>query len=253
MSGVRRTAIRRILLMAGLMAVLPAASWAEDAGTVLLLHEAVTASTPADQMEASVIEEATAVTAAAAQTAVNKRMAEAAAEAHRRGILLLNTSGYSVGRDMTDKGTPSGNWRARQTLTLKTPQPFEPLLDLLGDLQASPESCGHASCSAQLTGLSYGLSDAARQTLEGQLIAQAIARLRAKADIAAKAAGLAFKEFRRLQVDETRLPVPMAHRAMMAVAAAPPVAEGSDLDVHVTVEAEAVLVDRSQAMGEHHE
>ena len=218
---------RRWLLLLALLSL--AAAPAARAATLLHLSETASVAVPPDQLTASLSAQATAPSAAAAQAAVNQAMAAAIAAAGKVPGVRAETGGYSTWQH--PPGTPGGGtWQASAGLTL-TSGDGTALLKLVGRLQAR---------GMAVSGLQWGLSDAARRKARRAAMAKAIAALRGRAEQAAGLLGLRFLGFREVTLGP---PPSVVTRPMFAMArAVAPVAVGQPVTVSVTVSATATLV-----------
>ncbi|MGC8475625.1 MAG: SIMPL domain-containing protein [Acetobacteraceae bacterium] len=199
-----------------------------SAATLLRLSETARVSVPPDQLVASVSAQATAASAAAAQTAVNQAMTAALAAARKVAGVRAETGGYSTWQH--PPGTPGGGtWQASAGLTL-TSGNGAALLALVGRLQAR---------GMAVSGLQWGLSGPTRRHARRAAMAKAIAALRGRAEQAAGLLGLRFLGFREVILGP---PPSVLPRPMFAMArAVAPVAVGQAVTVSATVSAEATL------------
>ncbi len=90
-------------------------------------------------------------------------------------------------------------------------------------------------------GLDYTVAAATRRTAERDLIAPALAELRAKAELVAKAMGMRLAGWEELNVSGSPMPGPIYRAAPMAMAAKAPVAQAGQQEVSVTVQGTALL------------
>ncbi len=246
-----------ILLAAMLFLSLPVASnaWAQEDGlklpppgtTILNLSATETRKVPQDLLVASLRIEADGNDLVAVQTIVNKAMTEALAIARKDTDLKVTTGGYSVyPYDPTppsptpvpdDKKLPQ-RWRAQQTLEIQSLKP-DSVLNIAGELQGK----GFA-----MNNLGYTLSPEKYESVQDDLMVKALAKLDAKAALAAKT--LKKENYEMLNVDLSPSgPVyPMYARAEMAmdagamVKSAPaPVVAAGETDVSLTVSARALI------------
>ncbi len=175
---------------------------------------------------ASLRAEASAATAAAAQTRVNDAVASAVAATRAVPTVTSGTGAYQVWH-VTD---PRDAWQASQTLRL-TSHDGTALLTLVGRLQSK---------GLAMDGLDWRLSDALAEHTRDEAMRRAIAMLRGRATQAADLLGLRFDSFKSVTLNEER-PAPVAPRAMMAMKAATPTAVSEDITVTATAEADAIL------------
>jgi predicted secreted protein len=126
-------------------------------------------------------------------------------------------------------------WRGVQMMTL-TGADSGALLALAGELQQG---------GLVMSGMSYDLAPETTRAAEDELTAEALQRLRDRANRVAAAMGLSVRSFRDVRVGNVggdRPPRPvMMREAMAASTMPPPVAEPGETTVQVTVEADVVL------------
>lgn len=201
------------------------------AATLLRLSDTASLRVPPDELVAELRVAATAPSAAAAQAAVNRAMAEALAVARKQSGVAISTAGYATWQ--RPPGAPGGGvWQASQDLSLRA-RDGASLLRLVGGLQQR----GLAVAS-----LSWTLSSKARAAAEAKAMARAIAALRGRAAAAAGLLGMRFVAFRTVTLGAPPTILPRAMFAGAALAAMPaPSAVGSAIAVSATVSAEAEL------------
>lgn len=212
----------------------------EDA-TLLTLAESAEREVRPDTIRARLVAQATAETAAPAQSGVNAAMAKALERVRALG-LEAETGGYRTWQETPPRpqtlpaGTrpPAPVWRAQQHLII-TAKDDARVLEAVGSLQAE---------GMLLQELAYAMSPAQQRGLQDDLSAEALQRLAVRAEKAAAALGLRFEGWARigLQAGQVQRP-PMAVAARMdaMAAAAPPVAAPGDQTLSVSVEGEAIL------------
>jgi predicted secreted protein len=186
-----------------------------------------------DRVHAWLRAEADEGTAAAAAAAVNTRMARALTRARGAAAVTASTSGYST-QQIAEKGKPL-RWRVTQTLSLES-RDFGALTTLVSALQQDD--------AMLLSGMSFSVSDEARQKAEDALTQQAIRTWQARATAAAQGLGYAGWSPGQVTVrtSDTPWPMPQMRAAAFADAAAPPVnVEAGSTDVSVVVSGEAIL------------
>lgn len=211
---------------------LPALAAEAPTGTGTLLHLSERAERPVarDQLRAVLRVEGGDRDAAHLQAEINRRMAEAAARAKAVAGINLFTTGYAV-YEQQAKDQPR-QWHGSAGLTLTARDPA-PLLALLGELQQS---------GLVMSALSYELTPEAAHKAEDELTAEALGRLRQRAERIAATLDLAVIRLRDVQVGNAA-GTPPAPRVFSTVAAgaAAPVAEPGEAAVAVSVEAEVEL------------
>ncbi|HEY9447869.1 MAG TPA: SIMPL domain-containing protein [Burkholderiales bacterium] len=157
---------------------------------------------------------------------INRTLDETMKEAKADAKVTARSGGYRTS-PTTDRDGRISTWRARGELILES-RDFKALSTLAGKL----------SSRMQVAGITFALSPEARQAEEDGLIAQAIARFQARAQIAAKAFG--YTRFSLLEVSvqsPNAGPVPPRpmFKSMAAAEAAPVPVEGGRTTVSVTV------------------
>ena len=214
-----------------MVALLLALASPATAATLLRLSDTATLRVPPDELVADLRASATAPSAAAAQGAVNRAIAEVLDAARKQSGVTVGTGGYGTWQH--PPGSPgAGTWQASQDLTL-TARDGAGLLRFVGVLQGR----GLAVAS-----LSWTLSPAAREAAEQQAMARALKALRGRAAAAAGLLGLRFVAFRTVTLGAPPQIMPRAMFSGAALAAIPaPSAVGSAIAVSATVSAEADL------------
>jgi len=159
-------------------------------------------------------EQSAAAVAKAVNAAVNRALAVAQQEKAVRAW-----SGNNQTFPIYTRANQLQGWRGRGEVRIES-KDFEAASRLIGTLQAS----------MQLTGVQFGVSPEARAAAENELIAEAIAAFKTRAEIVQKALGGRGYKLQTLDVSSARNgPVPrfaMARPAMAAEAPAPPALEG---------------------------
>jgi len=198
-----------------------------NGATLLHLSEQAERPVARDQLRAVLRVEGGDSDAARLQAAIDRRMAEAVARAKDVAGVSLFTSGYAV-YEQQPKDQPR-QWHGSAGLTLTARDPA-PLLTLLGELQQS---------GLLLSSLGYELTPAAARKAQDELTAEALSRLRQRAERVAADLGLAVLRLHDLRVGNATGAQP-APRVFAAVAggAPAPVAEPGEATVTVSVEAE---------------
>jgi predicted secreted protein len=189
-----------------------------------------------DLMNASLYAEATDPSAAKVADQLNRVAAEALKTAGEFKAVRAR-SGYTHTYPVYDRAGKLTAWRGRSEIRLESK-----------DTQAMAALVGKLQSTMQLGGVSFTVSPELRRQAEDELIKDAVAAFRARADIAAKAIGGRTYKIRRIGLNTggfPPVPRPMAApRAMAAQAAevAPPVFEAGTSVVNVvangTVEVE---------------
>jgi predicted secreted protein len=189
-----------------------------------------------DLMNASLYAEATDPSAAKVADQLNRITAEALKTAGAFKAVRAR-SGYTHAYPVYDRANKLTGWRGRTEIRLESK-----------DSQAMATLIGRLQSTMLLGGVSFTVSPELRREAENELINDAVAAFRARADIAAKAIGGRTYRIRRIGLNTgafAPVPRPMAApRAMAAQAAevAPPVFEAGTSVVNVaasgTVEVE---------------
>lgn len=209
---------------------------AEPRGTTLSLSETAEREVTPDLLRARLAAEASGDTAAKAQAQVNAALEKAVAKAKAAGLQVA-TGGYTTWED-APRG-PNGQltgpprWRASAQFSI-TWKDSAKLLEAAGTLQQD---------GLLLQGLSFEVSRELRRSLEDDLTREAIARLKARAELGAAALGQAFAGWQQVRIGGgLQQPQPrMMAMAMSAKAMAAPVAEPGSQTVSLTIEGDARL------------
>ncbi|MGA3005376.1 MAG: SIMPL domain-containing protein [Acetobacteraceae bacterium] len=236
---IRQASVYRLALLSlGLLcAVTARPAFADD--TILKLSETATVMVTPDELAASMRTEAVAPTAQDAQRRVNELMAGAIAAAKKVDGIVVSTGGYNVWRIAASPTDRNERWQAGQSLNL-TGKDAEAMLKLVGDLQ---------QMGLVQSNLFWRLSRDSERKARQDATRQALSTLRSRADEAAEILGLRFESFREVRLDSVAPPpilprLQMAARATMAAPAPPPNAEGEDMPVTASAEADVVLKPR---------
>ncbi len=186
---------------------------AADPDGVLSLSTSATVEVPNDwiSVQFSVTKEG--ADSAAVQAALKSALAAALEQANRvakpDGHVEVQGGGFSLQPQFDDKGRVAG-WNGSTELNVQG-----------RDMATIAELAGRIS-TMTVASLGYSVSRAAREKVEGDVAAQAIARFRAKAGDYAKAFGYAGYSVREVNVQteggSTNPPRPMMMRAMAAPA-----------------------------------
>ena len=214
---------------------LAAPARAEDAAaTLLTFSEHAERTLPRDRVGADLAVEATDTDATRLQANINRRMAAALAKAKAAAEIAVTSRGYNVyeERGKDDKRL----WHGQQGLHLEA-KDAGALLALVGSLQGD---------GLVVTGLTSSLSREAERSVEDELTATALQRVRERADRIAADLTMKVVRMKTVRVGNVgRPPVPlmraMAPGAMGAAAMPPPVVAPGDAEVSVDVEVEVEL------------
>ncbi|MBI1776187.1 MAG: SIMPL domain-containing protein [Proteobacteria bacterium] len=208
---------------------------ADDGAVVLRLSESAVRQVTQDRLRASLRVEVGGADARSVQGQVNAKMAAALEKAKAVAGLRVETAGYYVYEDRTLRR--GQRWWGNQGLTL-IGSDAAALLALAGQLQDDGLVMG---------GLAYELAPETRRRIEGELIPEAIQKLREKAETTAHALGLTHLRFREVRLGDVAAPrlQPLGLATVMAAdrtqPMAPPAAEPGETPVAVQVEAEVQL------------
>jgi uncharacterized protein len=208
-----------------------------QSGTVLHLSEQAARQVVRDRLRAVLRVEAVDSDATRLQAEINRRMAAALNRAKSVADVTAATGGYSVQQEQPQN--QKSRWRGTASLSLTAREPA-PLLSLAGGLQQD---------GLIVTSLGYELSPEAARSVEDELTATAIARLRQRAERVAAELGLAVERMRELRLGNATgvAPIPRAFAAAEtggAVASSTPlpVAEPGETTVTVAVNADILLM-----------
>jgi predicted secreted protein len=229
----------RMFLTAVLAAIAPFASAQPvapaGAGTQVELAAEATREVANDLMTATMAVEASDANPAALASLLNRTTADALRTAGEFREVRAR-SGGSQTYPVYDRANRQTGWRGRAEVRLES-RDFQQMAQLVARLQAG----------MQVGGIAFGVSPELRRKTENELIDEAVAAFRARADIAAKALGARGYRIKRIAISSSAAfppPRPMARMAsaVAADAAPPPVFEGGTSQVQVgaqgTVEAE---------------
>jgi predicted secreted protein len=207
----------------------------DAAMTILHLTETAERVVKRDRLRVELRVEATGSDPARLQAEVNRRMTMALERAKAVASVTVETGGYIVYEDASKSG--AARWRGSQSLAL-TGRDFAPLLQLTGELQGD---------GLLASGMSFALARETMRAAEDEMTAEALRRLRERAERVAGEMGLTVLRLRDLRVgnaDGGRGPGPVPMRAMTTMAGAPappPVAEAGEAIVRLSVEADILL------------
>ncbi|MBI3503987.1 MAG: SIMPL domain-containing protein [Proteobacteria bacterium] len=222
------------LFVAALLFLLPGLAAAQAPETRLALRESAEREMAQDRLTVSLRVEATAATAAAVQADVNRRMEAALARARGMSGVRAETTGYWTYEERLQN--QPHRWRGQAGLNLVGTDTGS-VLALAGALQET---------GLALSGMRFELTPEAARAVQDELTAEALRRVKTRADKAAEVLGLGVRGLAEIRVGDPggmlAQPRPMARVAMAAAAAAPaPVAEPGLASVRVEVEAVFVL------------
>jgi predicted secreted protein len=220
-----------------ILAVPTAAAAADDSAppagaTVLHLTERAERVLPRDEVVAVLRVETTGKTPREVQAEVNGRMATALDEAKKSSGVGADTPSMNVyeTRD-AKKGTV---WTASQSLRLQS-KDFGSALALVGKLEEQ---------GLAVSSLTFDVSPEALAGVQDALTAEALRRIRGRAEAVASDLGLAVDHMKSVVVGNAAAPGPQPRAMMADVASAvmpPPAAEPGEAPVSVSVNAEIVL------------
>ncbi|MCZ8124560.1 MAG: SIMPL domain-containing protein [Magnetospirillum sp.] len=222
----------RPALLALCLLTLPAAA-AEP--PVLTLGESAERAIQQDRLTVALRAEATGPTAAGVQAEINRRMEAAVARARQSAGVSVETGAY-----WTHEERPQNQprrWRGAATLELSGSD-MAALTALAGALQEG---------GMAMSGLRFDLRRETARAAEDELTAEALQRLKLRAERAADALGLRVTGYRAIRLgaaggEAPPRPMPRAAMADLAAANAPaPIAEPGRATVRVSVEADVLL------------
>ncbi len=232
-SSIRSKLGRGIQALACAMALVAAPLWAQTAPlryNVVELQAEAQREVQNDLMVAQMFVEETNANPALLAAAINRTVAEALKIAREFASVKVRTGNNQTTPVYAPRSNQLQGWRARAELRLET-RDFAAGSGLIGKLQAA----------MQLGGVSFSVSPEARRVAENELIAEAIAAFRGRAEIAQKALGGRAFKVQRINVGSGFAGPPprlmMQARAATDAAAqvAPPVEGGaSTLSVNVS-------------------
>jgi len=231
-----RPILGRVVTLLACAAVLGAAPlWAQTAPqryNVVELQAEAQREVPNDLMVALLFVEETNANPAVLAAAINRSVAEALKIAREFASVKVRTGNNQTSPVYAPRSNQLQGWRARAELRLES-RDFAAGSALIGKLQAS----------MQLGGVSFSVSPEARKAVENELIAEAIAAFRGRAEIAQKALGGRSFKVQRINLGSGLAGPPPrlmmqargAADAAVSAAAAPPAEGGaSTLSVNVS-------------------
>jgi predicted secreted protein len=236
-----RNTMRLVPLFATLLFATPACAQThsmmehhpEEAGTRVRLVETAQRTVRQDRLRAILRAEVTGPDARRVQAEINRRMTAAVERAKAAPTIKVETGSYSL----YEERPPNGNttWRGQQSLALIGTE-FNDVLQLAGELQQA---------GLVFSGMQFELRPETARAYEDELTAEALKRLRERADKIATGMDMKVIGIREISVgnvlgDTPRPPVRMRMEAM-AAPAAPPVAEAGDQIIQISVQAEIAV------------
>lgn len=223
--------MKRVLVV--LLSLFAGAVWAQVT-TTPLRYNVVELSAEAqrevvnDLLTAQLYVEETQANSATLAASLNRAMAEALRVAREYPAVKVRTGANATYPVYAPRTTQPQGWRGRAELRLEA-RDFAAASALIGRLQAS----------MQLAGIGYAIAPETRKAVENELITEAVAAFRGRAEIVQKALGGKGFRIQRIAVGTGYAGPPprvamMAARAEAAAVPAPPV-EGGTGSVNVTV------------------
>jgi len=164
-----------------------------------------------DELVADLVALSTSPSAIIAQRHVNTLMAQASATTRQVQGVRASFQDYTVSLS----AEKPQRWTAEQTLELRGRE-SDALLDLVGRLQSVGFTIGS---------LTWQVSEPKQQDAHDAATTAALAELRRRADLAAKALGMEVVRFQDVRLDQGPPPIPVFHRMVaspMSAAAMPP-------------------------------
>jgi len=188
-----------------------------------------------DQLNATLYVELNDADPAALADALNRRIAEATSAAKQAKGVQVRSGNHRV-FPVYAQGQVLEGWRGRADIRLES-RDFDAASRLIGQLQAS----------MQLGGLSFSVSPEARRGAEIELIREAIAAFKSRAEIARAALGGKRYRLVRINLGNVRhAPIPrlaMARSASAAQGVASPSLEAGVSEIRVTAEGQIEILD----------
>lgn len=185
-----------------------------------------------DRLRAILRAEVTGPDARRVQAEINRRMTAAVERAKAAPTIKVETGSYNLYEERPpNAGT---TWRGQQSLALIGTE-FNDVLQLAGELQQA---------GLVFSGMQFELRPETARAYEDELTAEALKRLRERAEKIAAALDMKVIGIREVSVgnvlgDTPRPPVRMRMEAMSATA--PPVAEAGDQVIQISVQAEIAV------------
>ncbi|MFO0996783.1 MAG: SIMPL domain-containing protein [Alphaproteobacteria bacterium] len=207
----------------------------DETNTVITFSTSAERAVPRDRLRATLRAEASDPDPVKVQNEINKRMGKALDRVKRTSAVKAETGSYSI-YQVTDKNRIV-TWRGSQSISVYSGD-FDAVLGVVRDLQAD---------GLAMSGMGFELTPEMQRKLEQELEAEAVSKALERARALAKAAESSVVRIRALRVGGVPLirPLPMAKGMesdqMMAAAMAPPVAEGGDQTVRVSVDVDVLV------------
>ncbi|MCL4802106.1 MAG: SIMPL domain-containing protein [Burkholderiales bacterium] len=208
------------------LAAAPARAAEEPRYNQVELEAAVSREVPNDLMTAALFAEANAAAPAEVAATLNRATAEAVGVAAKfEGVKV--SSGQTHTYPVYDRNQKLVGWRGRAEIRLES-RDFQAIAQLAAKLQPS----------MQLGGIAFAVSPELRRRVEDELVTEAIAAFRARADVARRALGGQSYRVRRVALNTGGVAPPpramaMARAAPAGADAPPPVFEGGETRVQV--------------------
>lgn len=239
-------------LIAAILLLMPLSAHAQDEGglrlpppgTIIMnLSATETQKTAQDMIIASLRIETEGRTAREVQEAINLGMQSALALAKKEPSVKASTGTYSVypydppEPKLQNSAIRPQRWRGSQTIEMQSLD-TEALLKLAGEIQEK----GFA-----MNNLGYALSPEKYESLQDDLLVKALAKLTAKAALAAKSLNKSGYDMLNIDLSPSGPVMPMYARTEMTMGMAmdksmpAPVAEPGETDVSLTVSARVLL------------
>ena len=207
-----------------------------EGSTVLTLSATERMSLSQDEIVASLRYEVRGGSPKDVQDKINKAMQDAIERAKKEEALEVTTGSYQVNERYENRRVVG--WMGAQGLNL-VGKDKDALLEVVADIQ----TMGFA-----MNNLSFRLSTGKAESVQDQLMTQALEKLQHRATVAAKALGKSTIQFVQISEGYSQMPrpVPMMMRTMSdavaeSVSIAAPVVEGGDSDVTLTVNARILI------------
>ena len=212
--------VLKILCMAAALSLAGGAAAADPLPryNVVELQSEAQREVPNDMLSASLYVELSNANAAALADAINTRVNEAMRVAKDYGNVRVRSGGNQT-YPVYAKGNVLQGWRGRAEIRIESRQ-FEAASGLIGRLQSG----------MQLANLSFSVSPEARQLAENELLTEAIAAFKARAEIVRAALGGRSYKIQRLSVNNSRNAPPPRFAMARALAAAAPEVAAPDLE-----------------------
>ena len=208
----------------------------DEANTVITFSTYAERAVPRDRLRATLRAEVSDADPVRVQSEINKRMARALDRVKRASAVKAETGSYSI-YQVTDKNRVV-TWRGSQSVSVYSSD-FESVLGVVRDLQAD---------GLVMSGMGFELTPEMQRKLEQELEAEAVGKALERARALAKAAESSVVRIRALRVGGVPMirPLPMAKamesdQMLAAAPMAPPVGEGGEQAVRVSVEVDILV------------